>query len=100
MSLGVKLASKAEMALLDPTATRTQVENLCSQAKALKVRGVCVNGSRVALAYALLEETEIKVTATIGFPLGASDPDVKRYETEVAIDSGAHELETVLDAGQ
>jgi deoxyribose-phosphate aldolase len=56
-----------------------------------------VNGSFVELACHLLEESEIKVATTVGFPLGATHSDVKRYETEVAIDLGAHEIDVVLN---
>src|SRR5207244_241109 len=51
-------------------------------------------------AYALLEDSEIKVIGLVGFPFGASDADVKRYETEVAIDHGAHEIEMVVNLGR
>ena len=36
----------------------------------------------------------------VGFPFGAADADAKRYETEVAIDHGAQEIETVLNIGR
>src|SRR5438105_1488850 len=95
--------SRADMArcldhmLFRPEATRQDITRLCAEAREHRFHGVCVNGSRVELAYALLEDTEVKVIGLVGFPLGASDGDVKRYETEVAIDHGAHELETVLN---
>jgi deoxyribose-phosphate aldolase len=59
-----------------------------------------VCSSRVELARTLLEDSEVKVTALVGFPLGAADGDAKRYETEVAIDHGAQEIETVLNIGR
>ena len=31
---------------------------------------------------------------------GASDPDAKRYETEVAVDNGAHEIDMVMNLGK
>ena len=61
---------------------------------------VCVCGSQVELACSLLEDSEVKVTGMVGFPLGAADADAKRYETEVAIDHGAQEIETVLNVGR
>ena len=57
-------------------------------------------GSQVELACALLEDSEVKVTGLVGFPFGAADADAKRYETEVAIDHGAQEIETVLSIGR
>jgi deoxyribose-phosphate aldolase len=54
----------------------------------------------VELACTLLEDSEVKVTGLVGFPLGAADADAKRYETEVAVDHGAQEIETVLNIGR
>jgi deoxyribose-phosphate aldolase len=102
----MKAASRSELArfvdhtLLRPDATRQEITRLCDEARENNFHGVCVNGSRVELAYSLLEDTEIKVTGMVGFPFGASDGDVKRYEAEVAIDNGAHEIEMVMNVGR
>jgi len=56
-----------------------------------------VNGSWVAAARHHLEGSEVKVACVVGFPLGAMAVDVKRYETEVAVDDGAHEIDVVLN---
>jgi deoxyribose-phosphate aldolase len=58
-----------------------------------------VASSRIELAASLLEETELKVTALVGFA-GSEDGDVKRYETEIAIDYGAQEIEVCLNVGK
>jgi deoxyribose-phosphate aldolase len=94
-----ELSSRIELAIFDPVTTSRDIEALCAKAREHSFHGVCVNGSRVALAYALLEETKIKVAALIGFPLGATDTDAKRYEVEIAIDHGAHEIDFVLNLG-
>jgi deoxyribose-phosphate aldolase len=47
-----------------------------------------------------LDGCEVKVTCAVGFPLGAGDSDVKRYETEVAVDSGAHFIEVSVNLGK
>jgi deoxyribose-phosphate aldolase len=95
-----ELARRIERALVRPEATRQNIEQLCAEARAQNFHGVCVCGSRVELACSLLEDTEVKVTGLVGFPLGAADSDAKRYETEVAIDHGAQEIETVLNVGR
>jgi deoxyribose-phosphate aldolase len=94
------LARKLELSLWRPEATAKDIERLCAQAREQKIHGVCVGSSRVELAAALLEETDVKVTALIGFPLGTTESDVKRYEAEAAIDCGAQEIEIVLNAGR
>src|ERR1035437_5611841 len=95
-----ELALRLEHTLVRPDATRQDLEQLCAAARAQSAHGVCACGSRVELACSLLEDTEVKVTGLVGFPLGAADADAKRYETEAAIDVGAQEIETVLNVGR
>jgi deoxyribose-phosphate aldolase len=85
--------------LLAPAAPRDAVLKLCDDAREYSFHGVCVYGSRVGLAYSRLEDTDIKITALVGFPFGAGDSDAKRYEAEVAVDQGAHEIDFVLNLG-
>ena len=95
-----ELARRIERTLVWPEATRRDIEQLCAEARAQGFHSVCVCSSRVELARTLLEDSEVKVTGLVGFPLGAGDADAKRYETEVAIDHGAQEIETVLNIGR
>jgi deoxyribose-phosphate aldolase len=95
-----ELARYIEHTLLRPEATRAQIEKLCEEARAHGFYAVCVNGSRVELARYCLEDTEVRVVAVVGFPLGAMSADVKRYETEAAVDDGAHEVDVVLNIGR
>jgi len=94
-----ELASRIDAVLGKPAATAGEIETLCAEAREHKFRAVCVNTSRIELAYARLEDSGVKVVALVGFPLGAMDADAKRYETEVAIDHGAQEIEVVLNLG-
>jgi deoxyribose-phosphate aldolase len=94
------LARLIDHTLLRPEAAAQQIDKLCAEARQHHFYSVCVNGSRVAHAYALLEDTEVKVCSVAGFPLGAMDSDVKRYEAEVAIDHGAAEIDVVLNLGR
>ncbi len=94
------LAPYIDHTLLKPEATREQIESLCAEAAEHKFSTVCVNGSRVELAYSLLEESDVQVAAVVGFPLGSTDADSKRYETEVAIDQGAGEIDMVMNVGR
>ena len=94
------LAPYIDHTLLKPEATREQIESLCAEAAEHKFSTVCVNGSRVELAYSLLEESDVQVAAVVGFPLGAAEADSKRYETEVAIDQGAGEIDMVMNVGR
>ncbi|MGB0586467.1 MAG: deoxyribose-phosphate aldolase [Limisphaerales bacterium] len=95
-----ELASYIDHTLLKPDATRAQVEQLCAEAAEHQFSTVCVNGSRVELAYSLLEDSDVQVCTVVGFPLGAMDADAKRYETEVAVDLGASEIDMVMNIGR
>ncbi|HBU58467.1 MAG TPA: deoxyribose-phosphate aldolase [Verrucomicrobiales bacterium] len=95
-----ELASYIDHTLLKPDATREQIEQLCTEAAEHQFTSVCVNGSRVELAYSLLEESDVQVCTVVGFPLGAMDADAKRYETEAAVDAGANEIDMVMNIGR
>ena len=51
------------------------------------------------LAAELLRGTEVKVCTVIGFPLGATLPQVKIYEAEETIKLGAQEVDMVINVG-
>ena len=95
-----ELASYIDHTLLKPDATRAQLEQLCAEAAEHQFSTVCVNGSRVELAYSLLEDCDVQVCTVVGFPLGAMEADAKRYETEVAVDLGASEIDMVMNVGR
>jgi deoxyribose-phosphate aldolase len=95
-----ELAQYIDHTLLKPEAVRPDFEKLCREAVEHRFYSVCVIGSRVELVRTLVEDSGVKVAAVVGFPLGAMDPDTKRYETEVAIDHGAEEIDLVLNIGK
>jgi deoxyribose-phosphate aldolase len=95
-----ELARLVEHTLLAGDATRADLERLCAEARSHGFASVCVHSSRVAQAVHFLEDTDIKVTCAVAFPHGADDADVKRYETEAAIDSGAHFIEVTANLGR
>ncbi|HXS68580.1 MAG TPA: 2-deoxyribose-5-phosphate aldolase, partial [Candidatus Polarisedimenticolia bacterium] len=88
-----ELSRITEFTLAGAAVTAKEIEEVCRKVREQKLYGVCVPGSRVELVASLLDDTDLKVTALIGGPLGTPDGDVKRYETEVAIDFGAQEIE-------
>lgn len=94
------LARYIDHTLLKPDATAADIKRLCAEAREHHFFSVCVNGTWIALAHHLLEDSDVKVAAVVGFPLGAADADVKRYETEAAVDAGAQEIDVVLNIGR
>src|SRR5512141_2464732 len=73
------LAKTIDHTLLKPEATEDQIAQLCFEAKKYGFASVCVNPTWVALCAKLLEGTDVKVCSVIGFPLGATPPEVKAF---------------------
>ncbi len=94
-----ELARYIDHTLLKPDATEEQIRSLCEEARTYHFASVCVNPSYVALAARELAGTDVKVTSVVGFPLGATMPDVKAYETNLAIEAGAQEIDMVINIG-
>ena len=93
------VASMIDHTLLKPDATRANIEELCREAAQFKFATVCVNPTWVALASRLLAGSGVGVCSVVGFPLGATTPDVKGYETQRAIFDGAREIDMVINVG-
>jgi deoxyribose-phosphate aldolase len=93
------VASMIDHTLLKPDATRANIEELCREAAQFKFATVCVNPTWVALSAKLLAGTGVRVCSVVGFPLGATTPDVKGYETRRAIFDGAREIDMVINVG-
>jgi len=93
------VASMIDHTLLKPDATRSNIEELCREAIQFKFATVCVNPTWVALCARLLAGSGVGVCSVVGFPLGATTPDVKGYETRRAIFDGASEIDMVINVG-
>ncbi|HEV8319021.1 MAG TPA: deoxyribose-phosphate aldolase [Vicinamibacterales bacterium] len=93
------VASMIDHTLLKPDATRRDIEMLCREAAEYGFATVCVNPTWVALCAHALRDSAVKVTSVVGFPLGATTPDVKHYETRRAIFDGAREIDMVINVG-
>lgn len=93
------IASMIDHTLLKQDATKEQIEKICAEAKEYTFASVCVNPTWVKTSAELLTGTPVKVCTVIGFPLGASTPETKAFETTDAINNGAGEIDMVLNVG-
>jgi deoxyribose-phosphate aldolase len=93
------VASLIDHTLLKADATRTEIEKLCGEAAEFGFATVCVNPTWVKLAAGRLSGSRSGVCSVVGFPLGATTPDVKHYETRRAIFDGAREIDMVINIG-
>lgn len=85
--------------VLKADATEAHVKKLCQEAKEYNLYAVCVNSCYVPLAAELLAGTGVKIAAVVGFPLGAACTRAKAFEAVCAADSGADEIDMVLQVG-
>ena len=83
--------------ILKATASSTDVQKLCEEAIEHKFYSVCVNGCYVADAKHLLQGTDVKVAAVVGFPLGAMTTAAKVFEAKEAVENGASEIDMVIN---
>lgn len=93
------VAGLIDHTLLKPDATRPEIERLCDEAREYGFATVCVNPTWVRLAAARLKGSPVAVCSVVGFPFGATTPDVKHYETRRAIFDGAMEIDMVINVG-
>lgn len=92
-------ASLIDHTLLKPEASESDIEKLCQEAVEFGFASVCVNPVWVKRAAEFLKNSNVPVCTVIGFPLGATLPDVKAYETRRAIFNGAREVDMVINIG-
>ena len=85
--------------LLKPDATKEQVKKICDEAKQYGFASVCVNPAHIAFVANELKGSPVAPCCVIGFPLGATMPEVKAFETEACILAGAREVDMVINIG-
>jgi deoxyribose-phosphate aldolase len=85
--------------LLKPTATISDIIQLCEEAKTHEFYSVCVNSCYVTLAKENLKNSTVKICSVIGFPLGAMSTEAKVAEARTALKNGADEIDMVINIG-
>jgi deoxyribose-phosphate aldolase len=93
------IARLIDHTLLKPEATQDQIAQLCEEAREYGFAAVCVNPANVELAAKLLKGSPVAVCIVVGFPLGATLPEVKAYEAQQVINHGAAEIDMVINIG-
>jgi len=83
--------------LLKPEATSEQIKKLCQEAIEHNFYSVCVNSYFVREAVTHLKDSQTLVCTVVGFPLGASTMETKRFEAMKAIAEGAKEIDMVIN---
>src|SRR5699024_5071421 len=94
------VASIIDHTLLKPEATADDVRALVDEARELSIRAVCVSPSMLPVRTAGADGApDIAVAAVCGFPSGKHHSLVKAAEARFAVESGADEIDMVIDIG-
>lgn len=94
-----RLAQTIDHTLLRAEATKDEIVRLCDEAMAYGFASVCVQPGWVPLVASRLKGSGVKTCAVVGFPLGGTLPEVKAYEAYQAVQSGAEEIDMVINIG-
>jgi len=94
-----KLAKMIDYTNVSRDATRTDIKRLCDGAKEHNFGCVCINPTYVNLALDQLKSSDVNVCTVVGFPFGANTSKIKFFETKDAVESGADEVDMVMNIG-
>ena len=93
------IAACIDHTLLDPGATRADMDRWCEGARELGFATVCVHPAWVAYCARRLEGSPVRVCSVVGFPSGAHRTDVKAFEAGCAVGDGASEIDVMIHLG-
>lgn len=96
----MKINKYIDHTLLKADSVQSQIDQLLSEAKTHEFASVCVNPGWVSYCAEALKGSDVKVCTVVGFPLGATTPETKAFETKNAIENGADEIDMVLNIGK
>jgi deoxyribose-phosphate aldolase len=94
------LAKMFDHSLLQPVLTDAALERGVLLAREYNVASVCIKPYAVRPAAKLLAGSTVQASTTIGFPHGGHLTKVKVFESELAMDDGATELDMVVNVGK
>ncbi|MGD9545980.1 MAG: deoxyribose-phosphate aldolase [Candidatus Krumholzibacteriia bacterium] len=95
-----ELARYIDHTILKPDATVAMIDKIIAEAREFSFRSVCVNPCWVKRVADGLRGTRVLTCSVVGFPLGASTPDIKGMEARKAIRDGAKEIDMVINVGR
>jgi len=93
------IAKYIDHTFLKSNAVKNDIINLCKEAEKYGFHSVCISPVYVEYASDLLRNTGVKICTVVGFPSGSHRPEVKAFEAEKAIESGAVEIDMVIQVG-
>jgi deoxyribose-phosphate aldolase len=91
------LSSYIDHTNLKQTATKKDIEKLCSEAIEYNFKTVCINPYYLPFAKSILKNEKPLPITVVGFPLGADLSKTKTFQTKLAIENGACEIDMVIN---
>ena len=96
----LEIAQYIDHTYLKAEGTKKHIDKLISEAIEYKFKTICINPSWIKYAHDKLKGTSVGITTVVGFPLGSSVMQSKVFETKLAIDHGADEIDMVINIGK
>jgi len=93
------LAGFIDHTLLRPDATAAEIDRMCAEAIEYGFASVCVNPTWTKRVAEALRGSRVVACVVVGFPLGATMPEIKAMEARRALRDGAREIDMVLNVG-
>lgn len=94
-----QIASYIDHTVLKPAASAKDIEAAVAIAIEAEVAAVCFRPSDMVLAKQLLGNSKVGLATVVGFPHGTNDSKVKAFETALAVEQGANEIDMVIHIG-
>ena len=94
------LAPYIDHTILDPKASREELQRICAEALTHGFATVCVNSANIGFVAKQLKGSAVKPIAVVGFPFGAGLGEAKAYEARLAIEHGAEEIDMVINIAE
>lgn len=95
----MKLNKMIDHTILKANVSKAEVKRVCQEALAYDFASVCVNTCHVEFVAKQLKDSDVKTCVVVGFPLGAMITEAKAYETKLAVEKGAEEVDMVINIG-
>ena len=93
-----EILSKVDHTLLSQTSTWEEIKSVCDDRMKYKTASVCIPPCYVKSAKEYVKDS-LKICTVIGFPNGYSTIETKLFETQNALNSGADEIDMVINLG-
>jgi deoxyribose-phosphate aldolase len=93
-----EIFSRVDHTLLKAAASWEEIKTLCDEAVRFNTASVCIPPAYVKPVYEAFGNRPV-ICTVIGFPLGYSITAAKVLETEMAVKSGASEIDMVINIG-